>query len=251
VPASPNFFARRVFWKTQKGVSGVPGGLCICYISEIRAMGSVLVAGRLMASCAFFGAVSGERVSMPSASKRTSAELVHTNQDQMAGILGVASSSLKSWRVIATFPKRNESGQMCIRDVCYWYLANRASKDLQRQMCEALAAKLGLRVVESGKVAEDVADPMEARPSVLFKTPMERLEYQTKLAKFERELGDVVRIRHIEPVLTSFIRKIRNLLESVAKTTGHPVGAGLEKIIGEVVAELHSISDGASRDSGE
>jgi hypothetical protein len=118
-------------------------------------------------------------------------------------------------------------------------------------MCESLAAKLGLRVVEPGKVAEDVADPMEAKPAVLFKTPMERLEYQTKLAKFEREQGDVVRIRHIEPVLTSFIRKIRNLLESVAKTTGHPVGVGLEKIIGEVVTELNSMNSGASRDSGE
>ena len=188
---------------------------------------------------------------MPRSSNRTSAELVHTTKVQMAGILGIAYSSLRNWAGIPTFPKDDANGQMCIRDVCYWYLANRADKKLQREMCEALARKLGLRVVEPGESADEVTDPMEARPAVLFKTPMDRLDYQARLAKFERELSDVVRIRHIEPILTSFVKKIRNLLESVARTTGHPVGAGVEKIIAEVFAEVRSMNSGASSDSGE
>ncbi len=188
---------------------------------------------------------------MPRSSNRTSAELVHTTKVQMAGILGIAYSSLRNWAGIPTFPKDDANGQMCIRDVCYWYLANRADKKLQREMCEALARKLGLRVVEPGESTEEVADPMEARPAVLFKTPMDRLDYQARLAKFERELSDVVRIRHIQPVLASFVAKIRNMLESITKTTGYPVGAGVEKIISEVFDEIDGMSSGASLDSGE
>jgi hypothetical protein len=169
----------------------------------------------------------------------------------MAGILGVASSSLKSWRVIPTFPERNKSGQMCIRDVCYWYLANRADKKLQRDMCEAIARKLGLRVVEPGQVVESAADPIEARPAVSFKTPMERLEYQTKLAKFERESGDVVKVRHVHAILSSCFAKIRSMLETIARTTGHPVDAGLNKVIAEIFNEIQAMNQGVSVDSPE
>jgi len=188
---------------------------------------------------------------MPKSSKRTSAELVHAAKKQIAGILGIADSSVRTWSVIPTFPKDNEEGQLCIRDVCYWYLWNRADKKLQREILEKLATKLGLRVVEPGQVPDEVADPLEARPAVMFKTPMDRLDYQMRLAKFERELRDVVRIRDIEPVLTSFVQKIRIMLESIARTTGHPLGAGIDMIIKDVVDELQKVNSGASRDHGE
>ncbi len=181
--------------------------------------------------------------------KRLTSELTHLPKSQCASILGVSSQTIRSWSSLETFPKPDSHGNLCVRDVVYWYLLNRADKNVQRESFEMLAFRLEVKLpghesadAQSGGADESLKDPV-------FKTPMERLEYQTKLAKFEREMGDVVRISHVENLIGRMFRKVREMLESISRETGRPVGKGMEGIVSDTMDELASMNSGVSGDN--
>jgi hypothetical protein len=130
--------------------------------------------------------------------------------------------------------------------VVFWYLMNRADKQVQRESFDMLAFRLDVKLPgqESAGAAEAAAD--ESLKDPVFKTPMERLDYQMKLAKYEREMGDVVRIHHVENLLGRMFRKVREMLESISRETGRPVGRGMEGIVTDTMEELASMNSGVS-----
>jgi hypothetical protein len=181
--------------------------------------------------------------------KRLTSELTHLSTSQCAAVLGVSPPTLRSWTSTETFPKKDSRGNFCVRDVVYWYLLNRADKQVQRESFEMLAFRLDVKLPgqESADPPSGAAD--ESLKDPVFKTPMERLEYQTKLAKFEREMGDVVRIHHVENMLGRMFRKVREMLESISRETGRPVGRGMEGIVTDTMEELSSMKSGVSGDN--
>ncbi len=180
--------------------------------------------------------------------KRLTSELTHLPASQCAAILGVSAPTLRGWTSVETFPKKDGRGNFCVRDVVYWYLVNRADKQVQRESFEMLAFRLNVKLPgqESAGAPDGAAD--ESLKDPVFKTPMERLEYQTKLAKFEREMGDVVRISHVENLIGRMFRKVREMLESISRETGRPVGKGMEGIVSDTMEELASMNSGVSVD---
>lgn len=181
--------------------------------------------------------------------KRLTSELTHLPKSQCASVLGVSAQTLRSWTGLETFPKPDSRGNICVRDLVYWYLLNRADKKVQRESFEMLAFRLDVKLPgqESADSPSGAAD--ESLKDPVFKTPIERLEYQTKLAKFEREMGDVVRIHHVENMLGRMFRKVREMLESISRETGRPVGRGMEGIVSDTMEELSSMNSGVSGDN--
>lgn len=174
-------------------------------------------------------------------------DLVHAAPSNVAAILGVAYSNMWTWRKIPSFPKLNGDKQLCVRDVVEWWLANKADKAKQTALHGDLAQRLGLVAAgETGSSGEAVPATSERG----MKEQMEMLELRTRLAKFEREFGDLVRVRHVAPVLQAMGKSIRDILESMHRATGYPIGDGVERAIESAIEELSQLAGSANDNAG-
>lgn len=184
-------------------------------------------------------------------SNRRTKELTHCSTKELAAICGVAESSVRNWNSIPTFPPLDADGRYCIRDCCWWYLVNRASKDHRQAAAEKIAHDLKLTFTsgesETGAVAESVTeDQAKAAADLSYKQHVETLDLRTKEATFQTKFGDAVRIRHIVPILASLAQKIKQWAEGVEQKTGHPIANVIEQAVDQAVSEMWGKTGGGN-----
>lgn len=179
---------------------------------------------------------------------KASDELTHVTTPKLAALMGVSLSAVRSWKEIASFPRPNKQGEWCVRDCMIWYLSNKAPRPIQEEMHSKLSSVLGVKV-EAGTSAEQPTTKA-ARDNAVDEQ-FRLLNLKTAQAKYEREFGDLVRIRDVERILRTFMRRVREVLESVQRLTGHPVGPGMEKAIEATMREIQQIKNGGGHDRGE
>lgn len=179
---------------------------------------------------------------------KASEELTHVTAPKLAAIMGVSISALRAWREIASFPRSNKQNELCVRDCMIWYLSNKAPRPIQEQMYSKMGEVLGVKTGTAGSA--DQPTTKAARDSVVDEQ-LRLLNLKTAQAKYEREFGDLVRIRDVERILRTFMRRVREVLESVQRLTGHPVGPGMEKAIETTMREIQQIKNGGGHDRGE
>lgn len=160
--------------------------------------------------------------------------------------MGVSLSAIRAWKEIGSFPRPNKQGEWCVRDCMIWYLSNKAPRPLQEEMHSKLSSVLGVKVEAAGSGDQST----KASRDSAVEEQLKLLNLKTAQAKYEREFGDLVRIRDVERILRMFMRRVRELLESVQRLTGHPVGPGMEKAIEATMREIQQIRSGGN-DRGE
>ena len=178
---------------------------------------------------------------------KASEELTHVTTPKLAAIMGVSLSAVRAWKDIASFPRMNKQGELCVRDCMIWYLSNKAPRPIQEEMHSKLSSVLGVKAEPAGG---EQPTTKAARDNAVDEQ-LKLLNLKTAQAKYEREFGDLVRIRDVERILRTFMRRVREVLESVQRLTGHPVGPGMEKAIETTMREIQQIKNGVSHDRGE
>lgn len=179
---------------------------------------------------------------------KASEELTHVTAPKLAAVMGVSISALRAWRDIASFPRPNKQNELCIRDCMIWYLSNKAPRPIQEQMYSKMGEVLGVKTETAGSAEQPTG---KAAKDNSVDEHLKLLTLKSAQAKYEREYGDLVRIRDVERILRSFMRRVREVLESVQRLTGHPVGPGMEKAIETTMREIQQIKNGGSYDRGE
>ncbi len=184
-------------------------------------------------------------------STRTTRELTHCTARELAAICGVAVSSIRDWKSIATFPPLDKQGRYCIRDCTWWYLANKAAKEHKIAAAEKIVhdLKLTFAVDESNPDAKATAtseDQAKAAADLSYKQHVETLDLRTREAMFQTKFGDAVRIRHIVPILASLAQKIRQWAEGVEQKTGHPIANVIEQAVDQAVSEMWGKTGGGN-----
>jgi len=164
-------------------------------------------------------------------------QLIHAKASRIALILGVVVSTMHQLKKIPTFPQPNGDAEYCIRDCVEWWLINKSDKARKTAMHAALADRLGFMSPDSPKASTGHSVASDRG----LDDQMKLLDLRTKVAKFEREYGDCVRVKHVAPVLEAMSKSIREILESVNRTTGVPMGDGVERAISAAIDKLNQM----------
>lgn len=127
-------------------------------------------------------------------------------QSELAQILGVNSGTISKTKATEGFPEARE-GRYEIKAVVLWWYMHK----------------------EGGEKPE---------PEWSAKTEREQLDLQLKEAKVQQELGDLVKVSELKSELQRLAAKLGDAMETVERTTGHPVDGIIEPVFEEFFTAL-------------
>lgn len=140
--------------------------------------------------------------------KKTPAKATYS-LSELSRIIGVSPQALTKWRRLAGFPEATDGEKREALPVVLWWLEQRASSKIQRDVHSRLAAAIG--IAEDGTSA---ADQM---------SESDRLDLMLKAHKVAKAVGDSVSFADIRAIVAELATEIRQACAGVNAATGRDV----------------------------